>query len=192
MEATNALASLQTRVTALEQRARRATFAAYALGLALACGLGMAFTAQQPTGAQDPESAELRAQRFVLVDGKQRVRGLFKTDAKGQPSFALLDAEGRERASLRIEADEVLWTLLDQAKENRLGMSVDTAGLPHVVLNDKAGRPRMHLSLNPAGRPNLLCLGDEGKLTAGIGLLDDGKPWLRPSREKRSDAVQKK
>ena len=59
-------------------------------------------------------------------------------------------------------------------------LAVDNAGRPHVLLSDRKGRSRLHLAVNEMDAGNLIVIGPEGNVVAGIGVSDDGRPWLRP------------
>lgn len=123
---------------------------------------------------------EIRAERFVLVDADGKVRGLWQSGKSGHARFDLIDPQDRTRYSVTLEDDEVTQVLRGADGRVRLGHAVDTGQHPHVVLNDGDGKPRLHLSVNHLGSPNLLCVAKDGTMPAGVGILDDGRPWSRP------------
>jgi hypothetical protein len=72
----------------------------YTLSLALAAGLvgGLLsrYMTPEPVLAQPATPQEIKAQSFVLVDGKNNIVGIFKPSADRIPTVVLLDRNGRE------------------------------------------------------------------------------------------------
>lgn len=166
---------LAARIDRLERRNR-------VLGAAVA-GLLLLFVlpAFAPQGGPAPADGELRAKRFVLVDGKDQVAGSWETDKDGKPRFELFDGSKKARLSAQVTTDDVVLALRDREGLVRTGLAVGIGGLPHVLLSDAKGRPRLHLSVNVADRGNLIAFGPEGGIVAGLGVEDDGDPWLLPA-----------
>jgi hypothetical protein len=59
-------------------------------------GLLSRYIAPQPVLAQPGTPQEIKAQSFVLVDGKNNIVGTFKPSADRIPTVVLLDRNGRE------------------------------------------------------------------------------------------------
>jgi hypothetical protein len=72
----------------------------FTLSLALAAGLvgGLLsrYVTPQSVNAQPGPPQEIKAQSFVLVDGKNNIVGTFKSSADRVPTVVLLDRNGRE------------------------------------------------------------------------------------------------
>jgi len=82
---------------------------AFTLSLALTAGLlgGVLsrFVMPVPVLAQTASPKEIKAQSFVLVDGKDNIVGTFKASADRIPTVVLLDRSGREiwRAGVSVK-----------------------------------------------------------------------------------------
>ncbi len=169
MEPQSPNVSIAARLTRLEQRNRVQRIAIAALAGAL---ILPAFTTR--------DGDEARARRFVLVDAKGATAGVWETDADGRPSLELFDGSPKARLSAQVQPDDVLIALRDRAGFVRAGLAAGVGGLPHLLLSDAKGRPRVHLSVNQSDLGNVVVFGPEGGATAGLGVLEGGKPWLRP------------
>ena len=160
---------LRQRLRRLERRNRQLTVG----GLALAALFVLPAFASQ-------EDSHVRARSFTLVDGGDRIVGQWLAAPKGLPKLELFGTETKPRLTAMVTADDVVVSLRDHAGIVRCGLAVDNAGRPHVLLSDRKGRSRLHLAVNEMDAGNLIVIGPEGNVVAGIGVSDDGRPWLRP------------
>lgn len=69
-------------------------------------------------------------------------------------------------------------SLLDDTGSVRMELSVGERGDPQVVLRDAAGIDRAVLNLEDGG-PNLMLQDKSGEQRISVGLLPDGRPFLR-------------
>lgn len=166
---------LRARLAQLERGLRRwqrvaAGAAALLLGLPLLAWGGQAL-------AGSSAADELDARRFRLLDASGRVRAALELDANGEPRFALKDAAGTSRVQLRLRGAEAFVDLLDEQGHHRLGLAIDTAGLPQLVLLDAQERPRYQLAMNAKGAPGTMFLAGDGTICAGAGIDAQGEPW---------------
>ena len=121
--------------------------------LALLAGFvgALAATTISPARASEttPVLAEVRAQRFVVVDAAGRTRAVLASPDAG-PGLLLLDAAGKLRAMLSVGAAGSLLRLYDTAGSLRVGLAVTvfgqtTRGTPALHLLDAAGKTRVAL-----------------------------------------------
>lgn len=126
------------------------------------------------------DDGELRAKRFVLVDGQDKTIGAWQSDEHGLPRFELFDGSKKARLTAQVTPDDMVFALRDREGLVRCGIALGVGGLPHLLLSDSKGRPRIHFSVNVVDRGNLIMFGPEGDIVAGLGVEDDGDGWLRP------------
>ncbi len=126
---------------------------------------------------------DLRAKRFTLIGGDGKICAELRTDA-GEPSLILFDRRGNKRLTAKISDDDPYLTLADTKKRVRLGLSIDGEGNPHLALMDEAPKIRLHLATGgEGGHGNIRFISSDGMTPAGLGLMPDGSPWLRPSKD---------
>jgi hypothetical protein len=135
---------------------------------------------------------EIRANKFVLEDGKGKSRALLGVDEDG-PKLALLDEKGKNRALVVVEKDGPALCLFDEKGQAGVLLSLRDDG-PNLGLYDWQGQTRVGLGMGkdgPMERPGLvLCDGKEKtravlalvKYGPGLALCDeDGKViWKAP------------
>ncbi len=102
---------LESRIETLEKRTR------LLLG-ALLVTLSLALLGAAPSA--NPEDRTVRAARFELVDGEDRVRGELSL-REGAPVFSLLDESGQDRLSLNHDAGGTALFIRDEEGVIRLG-----------------------------------------------------------------------
>jgi hypothetical protein len=106
-------------------------------------------------GRQDrEETADIRAQGFVLID-----------------------REGKPRVDMRIAPnDSAHLVMMDREGLPRISLNVLTPGGADLVLRDQLGQPRAALSVLPDGRPGLSFYDALGTTRVAIGILPDDQP----------------
>ena len=209
MNDTARLDSLLLRVDRLERQNRRLrrTMTA-ALGALLVVPLA-AFAVRAP---QQP--GPVKASRFELVDQNGKVRGelgfseklqpqlLLKdgvekevaqlgVDDYGSPQFLLMDSKYIKRVKLAINKDtETLAILADKNGYSRISMAVDGGEHPHFLMHDKGQKPRIQMAVADSGAPSLVFIHVDGMMSAGLGIHENGRPWVRPEHPGEQPASQ--
>ncbi len=144
--------ALAARMGRLEQEVRwwrRAGGSAAAL-VAIAGLLGMA----APAGG--PAAEEVRARRIVLVDAEGRERAALAVDADGWAGLRAVDVAGKTRVALgSAAAGTAALALTDMREKTRVSLAVNTDGLSMLSLLDARGRNKATLGANPAGEAGL-------------------------------------
>ena len=155
-------AAVMTRLEAVEGRNRglrkqnRMLKVVSALGLALIGALLL-------TAAATDQPVEVKAERFILVDGEGRQYAIMGVSADGEPGLAFLDktgtvraaltlvgapgltlydSKGKARAALDVPADEPRMQLLDEDENTRVIAAVST-----LSFLDANGTERTHLAV---------------------------------------------
>jgi len=145
---------LSQRLAKIENRFRWMKRAAIVLGILMAAGGVMAQRGQEldqldplrtlrrpdPTAAQTPVSktpveAEVRAQHFILVDGKGKERASLVADGAGSVFLVMFDAAGKTRANLSVSNDGPALVFYDPTGQARTILGSTTLVGSHVYDN---------------------------------------------------------
>lgn len=166
---------LHARLDHLERSQR--SLRRWLLGLVLGAGamLSLAWRPQDPVQPQ-----EVRGSRFVLVDAKGKEHASLEV-VNDAPRLFMRDKHGKVRIEIGMRGLEPIAVLKDGDEGQRVGIAVDGAGLPHLMMTDKERMLRFHLALNDEGAPSLLMTHKDGQHSAGLGIHMDGRPWVRPT-----------
>jgi hypothetical protein len=122
---------------------------------------------------------------FLLLDDKDRMRGMMSVDPELGPGLRFFDPDGSRRIDLLIDKDGSPALTLRPTKGGtelaELSILKGTPGLvlskdgvpqivafigksqPHLLLHDRKDKPRAELSLGPDGSPSLRLQDGEGK-----------------------------
>ncbi len=169
---------LEHRIERLELSCRRSRRFAATAALALAVVATGAWT-----GHLEPVD-ELVARKITLIDAEGVVRGEWTCSAQDEPMLRMRNDAGVQRIGIGVKRDTALVLLTDLEGRSRLALSTDAGGNPQGLWFDHAERPRIHLTVAGAGGdPNLRLTDARGLTPVGMGLMPDGTPWLRPSRD---------
>jgi hypothetical protein len=123
-------------------------------GRALAAGAGIVLALLALSGAsQQTIPEEIRARRFVLVDGGGKARAELTVGPDDMTRLTLYDLAGRRRAEL--------------------GVHVLDAGMPALSLYDEKGKEGALLAVVEASAPMLALTGEKSVLSVN---RDEGKP----------------
>jgi hypothetical protein len=175
MSATNPeLAEVVCRLEALERHNRSLRRAVAALGLLLALGAvaGVAWLTTARARADDKPAAmkEVRAERFVLVDGKGNPLAVLGLDedwphpdkkAKPGPGLYLRDPEGKPKILLMAAADGSAVALLDDDGKTALVAAASKDRQALIGFNDSKEVTRAALGYNGKdGKPILMLQGE--------------------------------
>ncbi len=170
--------AISARLAQLEARCRRAQLLSMTCILTCATLVSLAWTSAPAAGISRDK---VEARQFALIDAEGKPRGDW-TSTAGETSLTLRDAAGKARIVTFVKQGEAFVVLRDGKENTRLGISVDGAGTPHAVLMDKSQTPRLHLTLDAAASNGSIQMIDpKGYTPVGLGMMPDGKPWLRPS-----------
>jgi hypothetical protein len=146
----------------------------------------------------------VEAERFVLRDGRGRLRAdlrmadragpelaLYDEDvprllvglgSDGSPSLALYGKDGVQRASLDLQSDgTVAMHFTDTGGQRRVGLSIGSNGVPGLALLGQDGTRRIDLELSVDGRPRLRLADANGRTHAALQVLPDGTAGLAVS-----------
>ena len=155
-------AAVMTRLEAVEDRNRglcrqnRVLKAVGALGLAVIGALLL-------TAAATDQAAEVKAERFVLVDAQGRGCALMAVSADGAPALMLYDKKGTARIVLAVEGDRPCLQFFDE--KGKITLTVPAAP-------NRSWGPEQ-----AAGEPNIESAGDNGR--AWASKTPDGQDeWL--------------
>ena len=105
--------------------------------------------------------AEVRARKFVLVDGDGKTRALLTVDEDG-PRLGLTDESGKARAELRVAKNGPTLNLSDKNGNARAGLSVLKDG-PVLDLDKGSGKTRALLTVEEGG-PGMRLYGENDKI----------------------------
>ncbi len=167
---------MDDRIRSLQVSCRRAQL------LSATCFLGMLTLLFAAWTSAPRSNDKVTAEVFQLLDDKGEVRGEWKVEG-GAGHFELRDSNGTPRFAVYMKRGAACVTLFDSKHKTRLGLTVDPAGHPQVILLDKGQVPRLHMTLGSEGDGNLRMIDEKGHVPVGFGLMPDGKPWLRPSKD---------
>ena len=147
--------NLELRIAALERSGRRWRLAAVACGISLALVVLM--------GQAKPETAAIKAGKFVLTDESGAARGTLAIE-NGGPSLVLTDSRGREAVRLAVPKvpDKGGIYLSDRELAADLELAMTQNG-PVVHLNDRKGN-RVRLATNELNAPLAAVYDEDGKL----------------------------
>ena len=104
--------------------------------LGLAAGIAGAFIMSQLS------HKAIKAEQFVLVDGKGQIHAVLGLTNLGKPSLGLWDAEGKNRVILGFLGENAPGLGLNDADGvRRVNLQLNEMGEPIFVLLDERGRP---------------------------------------------------
>lgn len=160
---------LARRIDRLERENRRFKIGA---GLALLLAL-----ATWTTGAalQGPGAKELRAERFVLVDGSGAELGQLATDARGGPQLLL--RKDTNTALLTLSGPGLLLRGGELGKQGAF-LGIDTRGATRLELSSARVLDGVRLSVQPDGASGLYVLSPDGRERLALETLADGNAHL--------------
>lgn len=92
----------------------------------------------------------LEAEQFVLRDTTGRARAALSLRG-GEPIFQMLDAEGRQRAAIQLEAPGRAVIRLEAADGSSVGLSVDDNGDVGIGLARQTGLPMLECGCRAQG-----------------------------------------
>jgi hypothetical protein len=122
---------------------------------------------------------ELRAMRVILVDAEGRPRGRVGVEADGTPRLFLIDPTATPRVGLAITGDgRPGVTLYDAQGRPRAGLGMAADGRFDLGVGDAAGTIRLGLGVATDGRPGLTLYDQRGTLRAVLSLAADGRAGL--------------
>ena len=112
----------------------------------------------------------------VLMGAIGRQEGGESADIRAQ-AFVLIDREGKPRMDMRVaQNDSAHLVMMDREGLPRISFNVLTPGGADIVLRDQLGQPRAALSVLPDGRPGLSLYDTLGTTRAAVGILTDEQP----------------
>jgi hypothetical protein len=154
------LEALTARLDRLERQSRRWQRLA---GLAAAI-VGASVLLGAVPHKREKAPQEVRATRFILLDGADRPRAELSTLAEHQPRLTLADADGKPRLVLELSPHgEPSIGLLDAAGHRRFAVSLDLYGTLLRIADD-AGQLRAALAVPAAGEPELELVGRDDRV----------------------------
>jgi hypothetical protein len=172
---------LELRLAAVErQNSQLRRFVAVASLCAIALPLLAAFTP-----GRAPALEEVRAERFVLVDGAGKERAALEIDKETTPRLVLTDPEGAPRLLLAVDPATAYLILKDDQGKNRLGLAVDA--YPHLMMHDETQLPRIHASVGIKGASSVL-FSDGKQYPLGFGIDSKGMVWRKPEIDEQMKA----
>jgi hypothetical protein len=200
---------LAARLDALERANRRLRRALVAVG-AGAVLLG-ALASTRTAVAKDPKVID--CQKVRIVDSTDKVRGVFGLSNDETPVFALIDAEGKARTVVTLDAEgNPSLAFTDKTEKPRLSMAHTDSGpavvLRHkdegaclslasapgetgIVIQDADNKARLSSVLNKDNVTLLVFKDGAEKPRAYIGTDSDGKPEMKLLDEKGGDIWKK-
>jgi hypothetical protein len=112
----------------------------------------------------------------VLMGAIGRQEGGETADLRAQ-AFVLVDREGKPRMDMRVaQNDSAHLVMMDREGLPRISLNVLTRGGADLVLRDQLGQPRAALSVLPDGRPGLSLYDVLGTTRVAVGILPDDQP----------------
>jgi len=176
------LEQLESKLARMKRRPPQAGWLLAGVGLFLGVLIvGWAF-GPEPARAQPAKAAlkVVRANRFVLVDEKNRPRAMLYMTKDG-PALRLYDEKGKTRAALDVGRYGPRLFLQDEKGKLRARLHVDKGG-PVLVLHDEKGKVRAELVVIKGGP--MLGLNDEKGKTRAMLDVDKNRPGLSLLDEK--------
>lgn len=134
--------------------------------------------------------ANLALEGLDLVDVKGRARFQAQLSDAGEPRLAMKDNEGHRMIGLSVQPmpkkEEPLIALYDRQDTLRVGLNLDEAGRPNLLLRerpllsliDKTGEDGIFLSLERGNRPSILVSSKKARHSAFLGLRDNNEMAL--------------
>jgi hypothetical protein len=160
VEAKIAIEALSRRIERLEHAKRRwQRLAGGALAL-----LGIVVLLGAAASKKTKSPAEVRAQRFVLVDKADKEKAELRVMSDDQPGLVLADDAGKPRLMLALSKyGEPTLSFADAGGTRRLVLSLDLYGTM-LRLADDAGNPRAALIVPSEGEPELELLSKDDQV----------------------------
>lgn len=168
---TNRHASIEERIQKLERQNRRMKLVG--LGLVIVVGAtGVLSSAASNAARVDVgnSSATIRAAGFVLVDAQGRERASLEM-RNGQPQLVMNNSDGAFAAGIGVALSGPQIVLDDLNGKTRARLIVSSNG-PALFLDDPNEQPRIMLDALPNG-PELDLFGAKGQRRATLGALSD-------------------
>ena len=129
----------------------------------------------------------LIARKFGLVDGQNKLRGVWEVSPKGTASLALLTDERITALYLFANPNgDCAMTFPIKGPEEKDWATFERSarGGPRLDLNDAEGRPRIRLRVKPStGGATLDFRDDQGRVRFVLGRLDSGRTVLGMQNE---------
>lgn len=180
------------------KRGRKVSWSAAAFVLLAVCLLSGSGVLSTAHSHDKIIPSEIRARRFVVVDGAGNERGEFGISPSGLPAVRLWDE--RKTVVSKLEIDQMgmprlafetsagaslidfgilerrhpVFILGDADGNRRLGMVVGQAGAVDIALYDTHKQNRCAVSLTPDGDPQILLRDKKGQVRASFMLDDTG------------------
>jgi hypothetical protein len=131
---------LTMRLQGLERSYRRLKRGVLVAGLLITAGTAVAqvigdppfILSQQRSSQKPPVEAEIRSQHFVLVDAKGRERASLVADGAGTGFLVMFDGAGKTRASLSVGNEGPSFILYDASGQQRTVIGSTRAVASHV------------------------------------------------------------
>jgi hypothetical protein len=128
----------------------------------------------------DKLADEIRAKRFVLIDGNGTERAKLSEETDGEVRLTLSDKKGKVRAGLSVGADgSSRLTLYHTNQEGRAGLRLNSEGSPSLLLDVPSKKATVKLGVlgEPYGRPIVGLTDHDGNslYLRGDGLLVNDK-----------------
>ena len=114
----------------------------------------------------------VQAKAFQLVDDNGQVRAEMKTNEHGDPSFVLLDRDGKARFDLSFLEDGGLGLHLNDTN-GQAGMSVKKSGEPYLSLWDQGGGVSLVASADRGGESGLFVFDCNGCRRLSANMFED-------------------
>lgn len=121
---------------------------------------------------------EVRAKRYLLVDEKDKQRGIFGFSEKGEPGLGLKDQQGKTRSAFVMVDGEPSLDIYDRQGKGRGQFCSNKDGELGLAVYDQQGRTRAVFGVNDLGEPSMGLLDQQGKIRGAFGLNDIGAPAL--------------
>jgi hypothetical protein len=168
------LASIRSRMDAVERNSRRVrrlgTFMMIAVAVLLGVMTAIIVMAAR-RGLGGPVAPVAEANRFVIRDAQGRVRGVWGVTKDGGAHIVMSDSMGRERLRLQVLSDGSSGlALVDSANRSRVVLAALPDQTATLVLADRAGRTRTVLGLNASGASTVVFADRNGTTRAGLGV----------------------
>lgn len=151
--------------------------------LALLCWAvlgGRSHIGSQSAFAGEPAPTVVTAQRFRLVDADGKERASLAAPSESQQAWGLsfLGADGKDHVFIGLQGDgSSLASLTDNDGVARIVFRVSSQGTAMVILNDKSGKSRLGLDVGSDGVPGMTILDQTGTPRARF-CIDGGSPSI--------------
>jgi hypothetical protein len=155
------LDALIAEVTALKRRMRIQVRALAAVS-ALCVGAAVLFAA----GPLHSQAQKITANEITLVDANGATRGVLSGDSGiglVDSALAFYNAAGERRLLVDVADNEPTIYLLDAQGRTRLFLDVNAAGEPRLSLNDDKPQSRIQFKVDDGGIPGMLLFDEEGR-----------------------------